>query len=217
MFVPKGDEHTLAQWEDKFFSVLQEKEELARRVVNLSNDLRNIKAKSTRFENTIRQKNRLDKEDSHTITSRPKKFDRDEKEFIEDLKLRNHNLQQDNKKLEEKLRTVIQVLKKYKQQVQTLKLRHDSGPHVRQRGGRGNGPKIGVSDSSSEQFESDVKNVMGQLQQRLVHTEEELRNLEKENQKLKRYHNESRSDVHANYNDTNHEVHVSHCYLLNVC
>lgn len=210
MFVPMGDEHTLAQWEDKFFGVLQEKEELARRVVKLSNDLRNIKAKSTRFENTIRQKNRLDKEDSHTITSRPKKFDRDEKEFIEDLKLRNHNLQKDNKKLEEKLRTVIQVLKKYKRQVQTLKLRHDSGPHVRQRGDRGNGTKIGVSDSSSEQFESDVKNVMGQLQQRLVHTEEELRNLEKENQKLKRHHNESRSDVPTNYNATNHEIHTSY-------
>ena len=232
MFVPKGDPP--GQWEANFFTVLQEKEELKRKVVKLSNDLRNVKAKSTRFENTIRQRDRLDKEDSYsTNTRRPRKFDRDEEDFIEDLKERNFTLQQENRKLEEKLGTVIHVLKKYKQQVQTLKLRHDSGTHVRQRGGRGNGPKVGVSDTS-DQFESDVKSVMGQLQQRLVQAEEELRTLEKENKQLKiineeesrsdkelkKIHEESRSDIStfpSTFKSVNHDLSVSNCYIPCFC
>ena len=100
--------------------------------------------------------------------------------------------------------------------MQTLKLRHGSAPNVRQRGGPSSGCKLSLS-SSSDQFESDVQNVMGQLQQRLVQAEEEMKSVERENEKLKRYHNETRFDAsttHPSDESNNKEEPVSHSYTL---
>jgi len=54
------------------------------------------------------------------------KYTRDEQDFIRELQKRNVTLQQNSNKIHQKLKSAIQVIKKYKKDVNTLRLRIDS-------------------------------------------------------------------------------------------
>lgn len=60
------------------------------------------------------------------VPSSKHKYNRDEQDFIQDLKKRNSILQHDSDKVHQRLKSAIQLIKKYKKDVKTLRLRADA-------------------------------------------------------------------------------------------
>ena len=119
-----------------------------------------------------------------------KKVNREEENFIQDLKLRNSALQKDNNVMQGKLKNASLTLKKYKQQIQSLKARLGSGPAVRSRRlneQNGSGCKISVAtnDDIQQQYDEDVNIVLSKLQQQLLEADNKMNVLQSENEELK--------------------------------
>ena len=140
-------------------------------------------------------------------------FNREEKDFIHDLQTRNDALQQEQKRLQGKLKAASLTVKKLKQQIQTLKRRsnHKNGGY----GARSNlgnshggasdgsiqrssrfstrGSHTGVSTGCRTSIDDDVtysyddvdaEHVLGELQRRLIDADDEIRRLKDENRRL---------------------------------
>ena len=132
-----------------------------------------------------------------------KKVDREEEDFIQDLRTRNHVLQKENNSLQGKLKNASSTLKKYKQQLQSMKNRYSKGTLVKQQmkgfNENKNGCKISVDTinthepsckSGRHQYDEDIHIVLSQLQMRLLESESELNSVREENEKMRMNHSE---------------------------
>lgn len=119
-----------------------------------------------------------------------KKVNREEENFIQDLKSRNSVLQKDNNAMQGKLKNASFTLKKYKQQIQSMKARLGSGPTVRSRklneqDGSGCKMSVAAHDDTHHQYDDDVNIVLSKLQQRLLEADNKMNVLRSENEELK--------------------------------
>jgi prefoldin subunit 5 len=125
-----------------------------------------------------------------------KKVNREEDDFIQDLRARNNVLQKEKKTLQGKLKNASLTLKKYKQELQSLKSRYGIGNSNRrslvkrsmskESNDVNSGCKMGIDDVDVPcQYDEDVNIVLSQLQERLLETESEINSLREENKHLR--------------------------------
>ncbi len=148
-----------------------------------------------------------------------KKVNREEEDFIDDLRSRNNLLQKENKSLHGKLKNASIVVKKYKNEVQALKRRYSRVGRGRlqkdsiKQGGKRSGCKVGIDmnnydddgfedDSDSDDTchrhskgNSNENNTLSKVQGRLQELENEMEALRKEKDHLKA----SKAEVEKNY------------------
>ena len=131
-----------------------------------------------------------------------KKVNKEEEDFIKDLKSRNSALQKDNNSLQSKLKNASLTLQKYKQQLQSLKIRYGTGSSVRNKNSRENESvcKMTVDSTytSTNQYDEDMKMVLSKLQERLIKSEGRVKFLENENEQLKLGKVEMETHIHRN-------------------
>ena len=120
----------------------------------------------------------------------PKKVNREEENFIQDLKSRNDVLQKENKAMQGKLKNASLTLKKYKQQIQSMKARLGTGPSVRSKKlyeQNGGGCKMSVTthDDIHHQYDEDVNIILSKLQEQVLEANNTIDVLRSENEELK--------------------------------
>ena len=136
-----------------------------------------------------------------------KKVNREEDDFISDLKDRNDLLQRENKALEGKLKNASLTLKKYKQQLFSLKTRYGIGSSslsstssIKSNAKHSNskGCRVGVDSYCDTYQRSDDDNIVehSKVQYRLTKMEETIDSLMKEKKGLVARHTEMDDHLH---------------------
>ena len=143
-----------------------------------------------------------------------KKVNREEEDFIRDLRRRNESLQKENKTLQGRLKKASFAVQKYKNQLHSLKCRYSGSRStfstsstsrstirrynsnssddeedkfdLRRRRNDG-GCKMSVVDNANDycnEYDEDLNAVLSQLQQRLLDTQNEVDALKNKNEQL---------------------------------
>ncbi len=118
-----------------------------------------------------------------------KKVNREEEDFIQSLKKRNDELQKENNNFQVKLKNASLTLQKYKQELQSLKIRYGTGPSLKKKHNREShdGCKLSVAATCDEvqNYSDDMTMVLSKLQERLLKSESTIDSLRSENELLK--------------------------------
>lgn len=153
-----------------------------------------------------------------------KKVNREEEHFIQDLKARNDALQKENKAMQGKLKNASLTLQKYKQQLQSMRIRYGASPPVRSKSCReatDDGCKMTVDSTcnSTNQYDEDVNMVLSKLQARLHESDCTIKSLKSENEQLKAIKAEMERHIEqnsVNQDERNDEVSGTVHYFMNL-
>jgi hypothetical protein len=139
-------------WEDRCRCIQTQKDELSKKVHTLEDALRHARTRCEHLESLVKQAARRHLQQNfltiaetdvvdhdhnssaaHLSADQPNvdvllknKYNRDEQDFIRDLQKRNSTLQQQSNKDHQKLKYAAQLIKKYKKEINTLRLRVES-------------------------------------------------------------------------------------------
>lgn len=207
------DSLSSSRWKTKYNQIRVEKEALVKKVSLLIQQLQKNRTRCIHLEEKFNERNNAnhfdikdgcgDEKDtrdistinnkscSWTVSCMQKKVRREEQDFIGELQSRNSILQRDQKILQGKYKNSTQAIKKFKQQLQTLRRRYGANSLPHYKSVDTGGCQKGVSDE--DQYDADMRNMLGQVQKCLLESEAELRCVTDENKKLKKENNASLS------------------------
>lgn len=231
----------MISWQERFRKERSEKNNLRQQVLKLEYALTQSTIKCDQLERSAIDLGSGSRSDDNIIklNKNKKPFNREEEDFIQDLRTRNKALQEEQKKLQNKLKGASLAVKKLKQQLSSLRLRKSSRalPRIgrstsssssRLRSTRDNGPiivdeegeysngcnlSVGNVDSGSDS-ETDLKHILNHLQQRLLNADEEVLSLKEENRRLRREDRNGLKDcIDSIPIDSVDKVSVDRCYF----
>ncbi len=135
----------MLSWQDKFRKERIEKNDLLQKVTKLEHALSMSRVNCRQLEAEVKNSTRsssnhnnnnvvvVDKEEGQFRNTKSKSrgsFRKEEEDFIQELRSRNESLQQEQKRLQSRLKGAAIMVKKLKQQLSSLKLRSANGIHT---------------------------------------------------------------------------------------
>ena len=176
-----------ACWEDKYLRLRTEKQQILKKCNDLDDAYRQARARCIKLEKNVNRRKPLSPPQSHNTNASDRRSAKETDDLVADLFKRNDKMKKEHKSLQEKHKSAVRAIKKYKKEVQSLKQRYRVKTESKIPSAREDGCKRGTHSTSHEcgHSSSDIGDVLGQLQQRLIDTEKMADKINEENERLR--------------------------------